>query len=77
MSGNVRSFKVFHPFTSEDEIPMLCGIAEMCRFFQCAEPTMRARCRTQKIPAFKVGDNWYIHKEDLLSLGRTSKQEVS
>lgn len=76
MSGKVRSFKVFHPYTSEDEIPMLCGITEMCRFFQCAEPTMRARCKNQQIPAFKVDGTWYVHKEDLLNLGR-NKQEVS
>ena len=56
---------------------MLCGITEMCRFFQCAEPTMRARCVNQKIPAFKIDGTWYVHQKDLLNLGKIYEQEVS
>lgn len=54
--GTVRSYKVFHPYTSESEIPIVCGVPEMCRIFQRSEPTIRGWCRDGKLPAFHIGD---------------------
>ena len=64
----VRSYKVFHPYTSEAEIPIVCGVPEMCRIFQRCEPTICAWCREGKLPAFRVGESWFANKADLLNL---------
>lgn len=71
--GTVRSHKVFHPYTSETEIPIVCGVPEMCRIFQRSEPTIRGWCRDGKLPAFHIGDLWFANKSDLLSLVRLQK----
>ncbi|MGN0567116.1 MAG: helix-turn-helix domain-containing protein [Acutalibacteraceae bacterium] len=71
--GTVRSCKVFHPYTSESEIPIVCGVPEMCRIFQRCEPTICAWCREGKLPAFRVGESWFANKADLLNLVRLQK----
>lgn len=71
--GTVRSYKVYHPYTSEEEIPVVCGVPEMCRIFQRSEPTIRGWCRDGKLPAFRVGESWFANKADLLNLARPQK----
>lgn len=66
--ATVRSYKVYQPYTSESEVPIVCGIPEMCRLFQRSEPAIRAWCREGKLPAYQLGGLWFANKADLLNL---------
>lgn len=74
-----RSYKLYRPYTDESEIPMICGVPEMCRLFQRSEPAIRAWCREGKIPAYRIGATWFANKADLLNLAKliqTLRKEV-
>lgn len=51
--------------TSWDEVPVIIDLPYACRLLGKSYEGMKKLCQQNKVPAFKVGKEWRMRKEDL------------
>lgn len=67
------------PVLSWDDVPIICLCSDVARVLQCTVEKVQRMAARGEIPAFKVGPEWRIRREDLIAYTtpRDERENVS
>ena len=56
----------FNPPKSWEEVPVVIDLVYVANVFRMSYEHIKKLAREGKLPAFKLGDSWYMQKQDLI-----------
>lgn len=72
--ASVRSSRVPHrpvyeaePILSWDELPVICTCADVAQLLCCTQEKVQRMAAGGVLPAFRLGQEWRMRKEDVLA----------
>lgn len=63
--------------TSWDDMPLVFDLPIMCRLLGRSYENIKQLCQQQKIPAFKVGNEWRFEKDAIQGWMKNQRSEVN
>ncbi len=55
------------PVLSWDQVPVICTCADVAKLFHCTVEKVQRMAQAGDIPAFRLGQEWRLRKEDVMA----------